>query len=40
MQQEQNKIERKQQSRAMREAEKQRNFDLRQVKKKEKHKGH
>lgn len=40
MQQEQNKVERKQQSRAMRKAEKQRKFDLRQAKKKEKHRGH
>lgn len=40
LQQEQNKTERKQRSRAEREAEKQRRFDLRQAKKKEKHKGH
>jgi len=40
MQQEQNIVERKQQSRIEREAEKQRKFDLRQAKKKEKHKGH
>lgn len=40
MQQEQKKVERKQLSKAEREAEKQRNFDLRQAKKKEKHKGH
>jgi Mg-chelatase subunit ChlI len=39
-QQEQNKIERKQRSKAEREAAKQRQFDLRQAKKKEKHKGH
>ena len=36
----QNKIERKQRSKAEREAEKQRQFDLRQAKKKEKHRGH
>ena len=40
LQQEQNKTERKQRSKAEREAEKQRKFDLRQAKKKEKHKGH
>jgi hypothetical protein len=40
MQQEQNKIERKQRLKAEREADKQRKFDLRQAKKKEKHKGH
>ena len=40
LQQEQNKIERKQRSKAEREAEKRRQFDLRQAKKKEKHKGH
>ena len=34
------KIERKQRSKAEREAAKQRQFDLRQAKKKEKHKGH
>lgn len=40
MQQERNKVERKQLSKAEREAERQRKFDLRQAKKKEKHKGH
>ena len=40
MQQERNKVERKQLSKAAREAERQRKFDLRQTKKKEKHKGH
>lgn len=40
LQQEQNKTERKQRSKDEREAEKQRRFDLRQSKKKEKHKGH
>ena len=40
MQQERNKVERKQLSKAKREAERQRKFDLRQTKKKEKHKGH
>ncbi len=40
LQQEQNKMERKQRTRAEREAEKRRQFDLRQAKKKEKHKGH
>ena len=40
LQQEQNKAERKQRSKAKREAEKQRLFDLRQMKKKEKHRGH
>ena len=40
LQQEQNKMERKQRSKAEREAEKRRQFDLRQAKKKEKHKGH
>ena len=40
LQQEQNKVERKQRTKAEREAEKQRRFDLRQAKKKEKHKGH
>ena len=40
LQQEQNKMERKQRSRAEREAKKQRQFDLRQAKKKERHKGH
>ena len=39
-QQEQNKTERKQRSKAEREAAKQRQFDLRQAKKKEKHRGH
>ena len=39
-QQEQNKAERKQRSKAKREAEKQRLFDLRQMKKKENHRGH
>jgi hypothetical protein len=33
-------MERKQRSKAEREAEKQRQFDLRQAKKKEKHRGH
>ena len=40
LQQEQNKAERKQRSKAERVAEKQRQFDLRQMKKKEKHRGH
>lgn len=40
LQQEQNKMERKQRTKAEREAEKQRRFDLRQAKKKEKHKGY
>ena len=40
MQREEIKIERKQISRAQREAEKQRQFDLKQQKRKEKHKGH
>ena len=40
MLQEQNKVERKQQSKVEREAERQRKFDLRLAKKKEKHKGH
>ena len=40
LQQEQNKIEHKQHSKAEREAKKQRQFDLRQAKKKEKHRGH
>ena len=40
LQQEQNKTERKQRSKAEREAAKQRQFDLRQAKKKEKHRGH
>ena len=40
LQQEQNKAERKQRSKAERVAEKQRQFDLRQTKKKEKHRGH
>lgn len=40
LQQEQNRTEQKQRSKAEREAEKQRRFDLRQAKKKEKHKGH
>ncbi|MCR4852617.1 MAG: YjdF family protein [Prevotella sp.] len=40
LQQEQNKIEHKQRSKAEREAKKQRQFDLRQAKKKEKHRGH
>lgn len=40
LQQEQNKTERKQRSKAEREAEKQHQFDLRQAKKKEKHRGH
>ena len=40
LQQEQNKTERKQRSKAEREAAKQRQFNLRQAKKKEKHKGH
>ena len=39
LQQEQNKAERKQHSKAKRDAEKQRRFDLRQAKKKEKHRG-
>ena len=40
LQQEQNKMEWKQRSKAERDAEKQRQFDLRQAKKKERHKGH
>ena len=40
MQQERNKVERKQLSKAEREAERQRKFDLRQAKMKEKHRGH
>ena len=40
MLQEQNKTERKQRTKAEREAAEQRKFDLRQAKKKEKHKGH
>jgi len=40
LQQEQNKTERKQRSKGEREAEKQHKFDLRQAKKKEKHRGH
>ena len=40
LQQEQNKSERKQRSKAERVAEKQRQFDLRQTRKKEKHRGH
>jgi len=40
LQQEQNNMERKQRSKAGREAKKRRQFDLRQAKKKEKHKGH
>ena len=40
MQREEIKIERKQISRAQREAEKQRQFDLKQQKRKEKHRGH
>ena len=40
LQQEQNKRERKVRNREQREAEKQRVFDLKQMKKKEKHKGH
>ena len=40
LQQEQNKAERKQRSKAERVAEKQRQFELRQTKKKEKHRGH
>ena len=40
MQREKEKIERKQISRAQREAEKQRKFDLKQQKRKEKHRGH
>ena len=40
LQREQNKMERKQRSKAEREAEKQRQFDLRQAKRKEKHRGH
>ena len=40
LQQETNKMERKQCSKAERDAEKQRQFELRQAKKKEKHKGH
>ena len=39
MQQERNKVERKQLSKAEREAERQRKFDLRQAKMKEKHRG-
>ena len=39
-QQEQNKTERRQRSKAEREAEQQRRFELRQAKKKEKHRGH
>ncbi|MBR0382973.1 MAG: YjdF family protein [Eubacterium sp.] len=40
LQQEQNKLERKARSRKQKEAEKQRLFELKQIKKKEKHKGH
>ena len=40
LQKEQNNTEHKQQTKAEREVEKQRQFDLRQAKKKEKHKGH
>ena len=40
VQQEQNKVERKLQSKIERESERQRKFDLRQARKKEKHKGH
>ena len=40
MQQERNKVERKQLSKAEREAERQRKFDLRQAKMKERHRGH
>ena len=40
LQQEQNKTERKQRTKAERDAEKQRLFELRQTKKKEKHRGH
>ena len=40
LQQEQNKTERKQRSKAEREDEKKQQFDLRQAKKKGKHKGH
>ena len=40
MQRDETKIERKQVSRAQREAEKQRQFDLKQQKRKEKHRGH
>ena len=40
MQQERNKVERKQLSKAEREAERQQKFDLRQAKMKEKHRGH
>ena len=40
MRQEQKKVERKQLSKAEREAERQRKFDLRQAKMKEKHRGH
>lgn len=40
MQQERNKVERKQLSKAEREAERQRKFDLRQAKMKKKHRGH
>ena len=40
LQQEHNKIEHKQRSKAEREAKKQHQFDLRQAKKKQKHKGH
>lgn len=39
-QQEENKLERKTISKEMREAEKERKFELKQVKRKEKHKGH
>lgn len=40
LQQEQNKLERKTRSREQKEAEKERQFELRQLKKSEKHKGH
>lgn len=40
LQQEENKLERKSISKEMREAEKERKFELKQAKRKEKHKGH
>lgn len=40
LQQEQGKLDRKTHSRAMQEAEKERQFELHQLKRKEKHKGH
>ena len=40
MQKEENKMERKSVSREQREAEKQRQFELKQLQKREKHKGH